>query len=108
MDNTKGYKLIVTIVEKGNAEDVVEFTKHAGAEGGTILMGRGIGIHETAKIFGIPIEPEKEIVLTLVPAEKSENVLKAIDEGMNLEKPGRGIAFALDLEKVIGICHDIK
>ena len=40
------YDLIVTIVNKGRAEKVMEAAKKAGAEGGTILHGRGSGVHE--------------------------------------------------------------
>lgn len=97
--------LIVTIVNKGHAESVVDAARKAGAEGGTILHGRGTGIHEKAQILGIPIQPEKEIVLVLIPKTKTAQVLEAIDIKMELEKPGRGLAFVVDVEKLIGICH---
>ena len=99
------YQLIITIVEQGNAEDVIECAKKGGAEGGTILTGRGAGIHDTSKILGILIEPEKEVVLTLIEKEKTDAVLEAIAIGMELEKPGRGIAFVVDVPKAAGIVH---
>ena len=104
-DTKKKYDLIVTIVNKGIAPDVIMASKAAGAEGGTILTGRGSGIHETAKIFGFPIEPEKDIILTLIEEEKTEQVLQAIEEKTGLEAPGKGIAFVLGVEKTVGICH---
>lgn len=100
------YQLIITIVEKGNAEEVIECAKRGGAEGGTILTGRGAGIHDTAKILGILIEPEKEVVLTLIEKEKTDTVLEAIVNGMELERPGRGIAFVINVPKVAGIMHN--
>ncbi len=100
------YDLIVTIVNKGKAEKVVESSKRAGAEGGTIILGRGTGIHEKAKLFGIPIEPEKEIVLTLTPSDITESVLEAILKDTDLNKPGKGIAFVLSIDKIAGINHD--
>jgi len=116
-ENTKGggpvqyeeprFILIVTIVNKGFADRIVDISKAAGAEGGTIVYGRGTGIHEQAKFFGIPIEPEKEMVLTLVLREKGERVLEAILEKGELCKPGRGIAFILDVEKTAGINHPV-
>lgn len=102
------YDLIVTIVNKGEAERAVSASKKAGAEGGTILTGRGTGIHEHAKLFGIAIEPEKEIVLTLIDREKSTRVLNAITEATGLNKPGKGIAFVIDVSKVTGINHPLK
>lgn len=101
----KKFDLIVTIVNKGFAEEVVDASKKAGAEGGTIIHGRGTGIHEVEKIFGIPIEPEKEIVLTLIESSKTDKVLEAISKAIELYKPGKGIAFVLDVKKTVGICH---
>jgi len=99
------FDLIVTIVNKGFAEEVVETSKKAGAEGGTILSGRGTGMHENMKLLGIPIEPEKEIVLTLIDRTKTKKVLDAITSSVDLNKPGKGVAFVLEVEKTAGICH---
>ncbi len=105
MDFRHEYDLIVTIVSRGFAERIVRASKEAGAEGGTIFFGRGTGIHETKRLLGIPIEPEKEIVLTAVPRDMTEKVLSQIMEAGNLNQPGTGIAFVLELKKVAGICH---
>lgn len=102
------YDLIVTIVNKGDSDNVVDASKKAGAEGGTILTGRGTGIHEQAKLFNILIEPEKDIVLTLVNREITNNVLEQIEVDVELDKPGKGIAFVLEVERTIGINHIIK
>jgi nitrogen regulatory protein PII len=105
MESSVQYDLIVTIVNKGHSEKVVDVSKEAGAEGGTILNGRGTGIHEQAKLFSIPIEPEKEIVLTLIDSAFTQKVLHAINVEAELQKPGKGIAFVLEVEKTIGINH---
>lgn len=104
MSNVK-FDLIITIVSKGYSADVIDATKSAGAEGGTVINGRGSGIHETAKLFGFFIEPEKEIVLTLIDTNKTEHVLQAISDKVGINKPGKGIAFVMDVKKTIGICH---
>lgn len=102
------YDLIVTIVNNGDSEKVIDASKKAGARGGTILHGRGTGVHEQAKLFNILIEPEKEVVLTLIDRSKTEQVLQAINTEAGLNKPGRGIAFVLEVEKTIGINHLVE
>lgn len=102
------FDLIITIVLKGFAEDAVDAAKKAGAEGGTIIEGRGTGIHENAKIFGLAIEPEKEIVFILIDRNKTQQVLNAISDTVGLNKPGKGIAFVLKVEETAGICHLVK
>ncbi len=99
----RDYQLIVTIIKKGFAERVVNAAKAAGARGGTILHGRGVGIHEQKKLLGIPIEPEKDIILTLIHQDQTNKVLKAIVQAGQLEKPGTGIGFVIDVDKVVGI-----
>jgi nitrogen regulatory protein P-II 1 len=97
--------LIISIVRKGWGDKVLEASMKAGAEGGTILMGRGAGVHEQQKILGIPIEPEKDIVLSVVYPDKSETILNEIVQCCDLEKPGTGIAFVVPVERVVGVCH---
>lgn len=110
MENPDGiqFQLIVTIVNRGQCGVVVDSSRDAGAEGGTIITGRGSGVHEKAKLFTFAIEPEKEIVLTLVPADRTEKVLDAIVQATELNEPGNGIAFVLDVEDVTGINHLIS
>ena len=99
------FDLIVSIVNKGRCKLVVEASKSVGAEGGTVINARGTGIHEQAKLFGVTIEPEKEIVLTLVPRNNTDKILNEIIEHAELNKPGRGIAFVLEVKRVAGITH---
>ena len=97
--------LIVSIVRKGWGNTVLEATMGAGAHGGTVIFGRGVGIHEQSSILGIPIEPEKEIVLTLTYADQVDGVLSSIVEAAELDLPGRGLAFVVPVDKVVGIPH---
>ena len=99
------WSLIITIVRKSWGDKVLEASMKAGAEGGTILMGRGTGVHEQQKLLGIPIEPEKEIVFSVVHSDKSKAILQAIVQDCELEKPGAGIAFVVPVERVVGISH---
>ena len=97
--------LIVTIVKKGWGDKVMEASMNAGAEGGTILFGRGVGIHEHKKIMGILIEPEKEIVFSVTPMEKVDAILEEISKAAELDKPGAGLSLVVPEEKVVGVVH---
>ena len=105
MAEHKEHVLVITIVQRGWGEKVVESACKAGAEGATVAFGRGMGVHEHQKILGIAIEPEKELVLTVVPREKADKVIDTISAEAELDKPGRGLAFILPIEKVVGIAH---
>ncbi len=97
--------LIVSIVRKGWGDTVLEATMKAGAHGGTVLFGRGIGRNEQQRVFGIQIEPEKEIVLSLVPTDIKDRILAEIVRAADLTAPGHGLAFVMPVEQVAGIVH---
>jgi nitrogen regulatory protein P-II 1 len=105
---TMDASLIVSIVRKGWGSRVLEASVQAGARGGTVLFGRGAGIHEHEKIFGMSIEPEKEIVLTIVKQEEVDRILDEIVRTAKLNDTGRGIAFVLPVEKVVGVAHFMR
>lgn len=96
-------QLIYTIVDKGLAEEVIEAAKSAGARGGTVINGRGSGIHETEMLFAMPIEPEREIILIIVSADIGEAVTRAIKDKMQLEQPGKGIMFVCNVSQTYGL-----
>ena len=106
--NHKGFDLIMTIVNKGDAGKVIDASNRGGAEGGTVINGRGSGIHEKAKLLSIAIEPEKDIVLTLIKKNLTKEVLTAIEEDVKINEPGKGISFVLPVEQTVGIHHLMK
>ncbi|MGD9711456.1 MAG: P-II family nitrogen regulator [Thermomicrobiales bacterium] len=100
--------LIVSIVRKGWGDTVLAATMQAGAHGGTVLFGRGIGRNEQQRVFGIQIEPEKEIILTVIPAALKDAVLQEVVRAAELTKPGHGLAFVVPVDKVAGIVHLVQ
>ena len=99
------FELIVTIVNRGFSDNVMDAAKAAGARGGTILHARGTGIHEEAKFFGISIQPEKDMVMILVKQPDRDAIMHAISVGAGLNTEGRGLTFSLPVTDVAGIVH---
>ena len=97
------YDAIFTIVEKGMAPEVIEAANSAGARGGTIIKGRGSGIHETEVLFAMPVEPEREIVLILAQTDMTEEITTAIRKEVDLDSPGRGIIFVTGTSRTYGL-----
>lgn len=97
------YQLIITIVDRGKAEDVIDAAKEAGSKGGTIVNARGSGIHETSKLFHMDIEPEKEIVYILSKKEITDSIVTSIRKKTEIDKPGNGVIFIQDVNDVYGL-----
>lgn len=97
------YKIIITIVDRGKAEDVIDAAKAAGSKGGTIINARGSGIHETSKLFHMDIEPEKEMVFILSKEDVTETIVSSIRKKLEIDKPGNGLVFIQDVNNVYGV-----
>ena len=97
------YEAVFIVVDKHRGEDVIEVSEKYGGKGGTIIHGRGSGIHEKASIFNIVIEPEKEIVLILTPENKSDDIIRGIGRELKIEEPGNGIIFSTQVTKTLGL-----
>jgi nitrogen regulatory protein P-II 1 len=102
------FKMIITIVKRGFSDPIVSASREAGAEGGTIFNGRGTGVNELKSIFGMPVQPEKEIILTIVQSSKVKKVLHAIYDAAKLSERGNGIAFVMPIDQVVGINHPLS
>lgn len=99
----KKFELIVSIVNRGHSDAIVEAAREAGANGGTIIYGRGTSPFEKDSIMGVSIQPEKEIIMTLTPTENKNNIMQAVVEGGKLDENGMGICFSLPVNQVRGI-----
>ncbi|SCG84408.1 nitrogen regulatory protein P-II [Proteiniborus sp. DW1] len=98
------YSLIITIVKKGLGPSIIDITKNSGADGGTILLGKGIADKNIYQnVLGMDFELERDIILTLVQQEDADNVLDAISSEASLNKPGNGISFIIDVKNHLGI-----
>ena len=97
------YNAIYTIVEKGNADDVIEAAQKGGSRGGTVMHARGSGSEEARKVFNMLIEPEKEIVLIISEEAKTKDIVESIRKETGIEEQGKGIIFVTRVEQTYGL-----
>ena len=99
----RDYDLIITIVDLGHSDYVVDAAKDAGASGSTILHAKGANPHNKESFLGISLQSEKEIVLTLVKRENKKSIMNTIAIRTNLNREGNGFCFSLPVNDVVGI-----
>ncbi|MBO5525475.1 MAG: P-II family nitrogen regulator [Clostridia bacterium] len=97
------HEVIFCIVNDGFGDEAMNIAKKAGATGGTIINARGSASKSAESYFHIVIQPEKEIVMILVPSEQRDAILHALYREAGLETPGHGIVFSLPVDNVIGM-----
>lgn len=97
------YELILCIVNSGFAEGVMKVARDAGAKGGTILNGHGTANQIVESKFALDYEPEKDILMIIVPSKIKDNVMLEINKVYNLSSDSKGITFSLPITHAIGL-----
>lgn len=97
------HHLIITIVLEGHLEQVMSSAKKMGAQGGTVIRGRGLGNKDAVKLFGFEIEPGREVILNVVDSEIKNKVMEEITRVVGIKTPGKGICISLPVDNVMGL-----
>ncbi len=100
---TYQHEVIICIVNAGFSDAVMDAAKEFGARGGTVIHARGTANSEAVKKFEIPVSPEKEMVMILVPSEIKDDILHALYRAVGLKTPGQGIAFSMPVDAAVGL-----
>ena len=99
----KKYEAIITLVNTGFSDVVMDAARAEGARGGTVINARGTADKNLEKKYGVAITPDKELVLIIVDQAIRDNVLSAIYKAAGLETDGHGIAFSIPVDEVAGL-----
>jgi len=106
MTSKHSHDLIVSIVNHGYTDDLMNTAREAGARGGTVLHARGTAHEGPVKFFGISVQDEKEIILILAENNKKVPIMQAISENYGLNTDAHGLIFSLPVDNVIGLSAD--
>ena len=102
MSEEKKSVLIITIVDKGYNDQVMDAAREAGAGGGTVVRAKGTGA-EIAKFFGVSISEEKEMVYIVAKRESRDEIMHAIMQQVGNGTDAHGVIFSLPVDGVVGI-----
>ena len=96
-------EVIVCILERGKADEVVKAAVTAGAGGATILFGRGSGATTFSFFHSLNVDSAKEVVIILVGHETRNLVVESISQTACLNEPGKGLLFTFPVSEMRGI-----
>lgn len=97
------YQAIYVVVDRHQGDKVIKIAQDNGANGATVMHGRGAGVMKESIFMNMTIEPEKDIILMLVGKDRVEKIKKAIYEGMNFKDSSTGIIFTIPVSDVRGL-----
>ncbi|MCR5706051.1 MAG: hypothetical protein K6G48_04590 [Acholeplasmatales bacterium] len=86
---------IVSIVNEGFSDKVIEICKENGAGGGTVIPANSGITKDSMLLYGIGVHPEKEIVLVVVKPEYVEPIMSKLYDKLGTGSEAMGIFFTL-------------
>lgn len=102
-DDHMRYQALYVIVDRHEGDKVIEIAQANGANGATVMHGRGAGVMQESILMNMTIEPEKDIILMVLANDKVDKVKDAIYEKMNFKDAATGIVFSLPVTDVRGL-----
>lgn len=103
MEQNVHYEMVITLIDRGCTDLVMEAARKVGAPGGTVLSTRSLADEDVQQFLGISIQAEKELVFLVVPSEKKQDVMQAISHEAGLNTPARGIVLSVPVSHAIGL-----
>ena len=97
------YSLIMTIVNKGFSEEVMNAARPRGASGGTVFHSRRIGNEEAMKFWKISVQEEREVVLILAQKEDKPAIMQEIGKQCGMKSKAQGIVMSLPVDGIAGL-----
>lgn len=101
--NEATHTLIISAVNQGYSEELMDAARSAGATGGTVIPARRPIGDEAIRFWGITFQEEKDIVSILAPKDKKIEIMKAINTACGIQTEAAGIIFSLPVEDVVGL-----
>ena len=102
------FECIVTIVNGGFSEYVVDASKEAGAKGATIINGRGSTASENDNFYKLNIQPDKQIVLILCKSDQTKAIVESINKKAGMNTKACALSFVLPVEDAAGMAEIFK
>ena len=85
----------------------MDVASEAGATGGTVLHAGGCGFSGAEKFFGVNIQPEKEVIMSLAADDAGCAIMGAIADKVGPGTDASAVSFSITVNRVMGIGLDV-
>lgn len=98
----KKLKLLITVVDRSKSIYYTDLLEQFEINMQTIILGKGTAGTETLSLLGLA-ESEKAVIISFVREDKIEEIKETLQEKFEKIKNGKGIAFTIPMQSIIGV-----
>jgi nitrogen regulatory protein PII len=94
------FQAVLTIVDKGRADSILDFVEEQGFPRGIIIDAHGVAGRSNV-ILNLKLEPEKEIILTITTRSQAQRLAALFTEYLNLLSANSGILAIMNIKQLV-------
>ena len=102
VSNVRKLKLLVTVVDRSKTLFYVDLLEQFEVNVQMVLYGRGTANSQMLDLLGLA-ETEKSVIISYVRMDKVKEAMETLDEKFHKVKNGKGIAYTVSLDSIIGV-----
>ena len=97
------HELILAIANEGCTDMVMDAARAAGATGGTVIHGKGVGQENAKRFFNVSIAQEKEVVMIVTYRPQKAAIMQSILKLAGPDSKAGAIVLSLPVSEIAGL-----
>ena len=102
VSSVRKLKLLITVVDRSKTLFYVDLLEQFEVNVQMVLYGRGTANSQMLDLLGL-VESEKSVIISYIREDKVKEALETLDEKFHKVKNGKGIAYTVSLDSIIGV-----
>lgn len=102
VSNVKKIKMLITIVNKSKVLFYTDLLEQFEVNVQMVVFGRGTADSEMLNLLGLA-ESDKVVIISYIREDRVKDAMETLNEKFHKVKNGKGIAYTIPLNSIIGV-----
>lgn len=102
VSNVRKLKLLITVVDRSKTLFYVDLLEQFEVNVQMVMYGKGTANTQMLALLGL-IESDKSVIISYIREDRVKDALDTLEEKFHKVKNGKGIAFTVSLDSIIGV-----
>ena len=102
VSNVRKLKLLITVVDRSKALFYVDLLEEFEVNVQMVLYGRGTASSQMRELLGLA-ETDKSVIMSYIREDRTKEIMDTLEEKFQKVKNGKGIAYTISLDSIIGV-----
>ena len=100
--NVRKLKMLVTVVDRSKTLFYLDLLEQFEVNVQLVLMGKGTASTQMINLLGL-VEADKSAIISYIREDRVKEALDTLTEKFSKVKNGKGVAFTIPLDSIIGV-----